>query len=190
MRYILGILIGLGLLILVIVLLVKSLSGGSVENVIKPIDLPSYAATDSTAQLYIDGPTNGDTEHRAVRISVSNQDIKVDVIQGYQRNVIDNKSYVNNQAAYAVFLHALQNYDFGKGNTSKDLADERGFCALGNRYIYELKSGDSDVMRFWSTSCGGQGTFKGDGPTIRQLFINQVPRDTFRQMVSGIPIGS
>ncbi|MFA5004277.1 MAG: hypothetical protein WC498_03325 [Candidatus Saccharimonadales bacterium] len=188
MRYFLGILIGLGLVVLVIVLIVKSLGSGKHE-VLRQIDLPSYAGTNAVAQLVIDAPINADQTHRTVKISVSQSQTEIDIIQGYQGNVVNSQTFPNSQPGFAVFLKALQNYGFNKGNSDPTKGDERGVCAIGDRYIYSLTSGGGTVMRYWSTSCGGQGTFGGRADVIRRLFLRQIPEQQLTQLTGNIPLG-
>lgn len=173
MRYIVGFLITIGLIILILVLLLRG--GGSSATAPKALNLGDYAYGSATAQLIIDGPIVADPNHREIEINVSQDAVSMNVYQGYQQTTINSKTYLNNESAYAVFLHALQNAGFTKGNTSAALSDERGYCPGGDRYIYSFNNDGTDLMRFWSTSCGGQGTFKGTPSTILYLFQNQVP---------------
>ncbi len=41
-------------------------------------------------------------------------------------------------AAYGAFLQSLAHAGFDKGDKDPALKDERGYCPLGNRYIYEI----------------------------------------------------
>jgi hypothetical protein len=61
------------------------------------------------------------------------------------------------------------------GNNDPALRDERGYCATGNRYSYDIVSGDGDrLQHYWSTSCS-QKTFKGLPEIVRNLFTAQIP---------------
>lgn len=174
MRAVLGILIGLGLIVLVFVLILKGFSGGS--NSTKPsIDLVTYAGSNAVAQLVLDGPVNADQDHRTVRISVSQNQTQFELIQGYQGNVIRQQTFPNNQPAFAVFLQALNHQNFTRGDNDPSRQDERGYCPQGSRYIYSLNQGGDTVLRYWSTSCSGQGTFGGNASVVRNLFERQIP---------------
>ena len=59
--------------------------------------------------------------------------------------------------------------------------DDRGECALGRRYIFKIINGANTPQRFWSTSCGGEGTFKGNAQDVLQLFDQQIPEQDFRR---------
>jgi hypothetical protein len=175
MRYISGILIALGLVVLMIILIVKAFSGGGGgAPAPQQIDLNSYASTSAVMQLTIDGPVNADKDHSKVRITVGRDETVLDIIKGYEDNAVSTKSFSSNQAAYSQFLHALNVAGFTKGNTDPNVRDERGYCPVGERFIFEAISGGSSVMRWWKTSCG-EGNFRGRADVIRNLFKAQVP---------------
>lgn len=187
MRRILAVLIGIGVIVLLFVLIVRGFSGGNNQTPIKQTRLSDFAGTDAVAQLYIDGPVVLDQDHRAIKILVSRDQTEIDIIQGYEGTVINQQVYPNNVAAFAVFLKALDHLNFTKGNTNPSLRDEQGYCASGDRYVYQLSNNGDDVLRFWSTSCG-QGTFGGNRPAVRDLFRNQIPQKDFYNLTSGIPL--
>ena len=177
-------LIGIGLVVLVIVLLIKGFTGGTAEPSNR-VNVTKYVYDSSIATMLADGPTVIDQDHRQARISVSNSQIEIDVIQGYQGKVIDTKSYANNAAAYNAFLQTLQREGFSKGRTSKD--DYRGFCPAGNRYVYSFSRNQDEMFKYWATSCG-QGTFEGDSDAVRQLFRRQIPPKDLSKMLNGTGI--
>ena len=175
MRYFAGFLVAIGLLILVFILILKGFSHSSGPKT-PQITLSDYANTDTVVQLTIDGPLTSDQKHHGVRITVGQNQSTIQTYQGYQNDITSSKTYSNNESSYDNFLHALQLYGFTKGSTDPNKTDERGYCPNGNRYIYEILSdGGSDIERFWSTSCGGQGNFSGNPSEVRQLFIRQIP---------------
>ena len=171
MRYIIGLLVTIGLIILIFVLILR---GSGPSATVPQINLGSYASTNATAQLVIDGPIISNQNHNEVQIIIGKDSTTFNLYQGYNQNIVNTQSYANNQSAYAVFLQALSHYNFTKGNPDKALADERGQCAEGNRFIFSLVSNGKDVERYWSTSCG-TGTFKGNTAVILDLFRNQIP---------------
>ena len=178
MRYFLGFLITIGLIILVIVLLFRGPSKPKVSTTSKTLD--SYASTNAEVKLTIDGPINAQSEHDQTRITVDRNNVTYEQITGYQGSVKKMQRFDNNQEAFTVFLKALDRAGFTLGDTDKTLADERGRCALGTRYIYELAQDGKNLERFWTTSCGGIKTFKGlDGQT-RDLFRAQIPNQNNR----------
>ncbi len=171
MRFIIGVLITLGLIILVLVMLFH---GGGKSTLPKTLILSDYAHNDSVAKLIIDGPITSQQTHQELEIDVSSSNVNFTLYSGYQRNVVKSQSYDNNDDAYTDFLKSLQVEGFTKGSTSPALKDERGVCPLGQRDIFSFTNDQNQLMRFWSTSCGG-GSFKGKTATIISLFQKQVP---------------
>ncbi len=176
-RRILAILIGLGLIILTIVLIVRGFSGGGSSNAPESQkDLSSYATTSASVSVTSDGPVVADQDYRSTVIKVSNTDVTIDVIQGYQGNVIQHQTFANNVNSYTVFLKSLQGLGFTKGDSDPAKGDGVGVCPTGHRYIYQLSGAGEDSFSFWSVSCsGGAGTFKGSAAQVRSLFERQVP---------------
>jgi hypothetical protein len=183
MRYFIGFLITIGLLFLLIILLAGGGGGKKVPKTSKP--LASYSTTAAITQMTVDGPVNSNQEHEKIRISVSQDKVIYDRINGYDNKVIDHKEFVNTEEAYASFLKSLQYYGFTQGNTTKALADERGHCPEGNRYVFELIDNGDDLQRFWTTSCGKPKTYLGLQTQTINLFTAQVPGiDNFETNIS------
>lgn len=167
--------------IIFIIIMVSLFTGGSkkpttpIAPVVKP--LAEYAGTNATVSLTTDGIVNGDELHRSIRITVSANQRELDVLQGYNPQIITSKSFINNQEAYTVFLKAIGNSGFAlKIKNSKAPADERGQCPLGFRYIFNLNDGSDDISRLWSSSCGtAVGNFGGQTSTLLTLFQYQIP---------------
>jgi len=175
MRYITGILIAIGLVILTIILIVKAFSGGgSNPSVPTQIDLNSYASTSAVMRMTIDGPVNADKTHNQIRVTVGRDETKLELLKGYEGKIVSTKTFANNQNSYTQFLHALNVAGFTKGNVDPNVRDERGYCPAGERFIFEAESGGQDVMRWWKTSCA-EGNFRGKSDVIRSLFKAQVP---------------
>jgi hypothetical protein len=178
-------LVGLGVLVLIIVLFVKLLTGGKPQPT-HQINLGKYADTSAVATLTIDAFTNIDQEHHVVKISVSNTQNEIDVINGYQGSIAKSQTYPNNPAAFGVFLQTMQLLNFSKGTSSN--VDYRGFCPTGDRYTYTFNDGSTNLFSYWSTSCGGQGTFQGKAGAIRQQFERQIPAADFGKLTAGTSI--
>ncbi|MBC7582045.1 hypothetical protein H7097_04240 [Aeromicrobium sp.] len=174
MRYVFGFLATIGLIILILVLLLRGGGGGDSTPVPKSLVLAKYAQTGSSAEFIIDGPIVSDPKHQELKIRVSADSVTYSLYSGYQGDLIKQTSYPNNTSAYTVFLKSLQNEGFTKGNTDKQLTDERGVCPLGQRRIYSFDDSSKSLMRFWSTSCGTK-TFEGRSSNVATLFRNQVP---------------
>jgi len=172
MRYFIGLLASIGLIILVFILVLRGFGGNSTTTSENP--LTDYANTDALVRLTVDGRIVSEQEHRAYQITVGRSEVRVETLKGYEYETIETRTYTNNQESYYSFLRALDLAGYTKGAEDGENTDERGVCADGQRHIYEILSGTSEVQRYWTTSCGG-GTFKGEAPIVRQLFEKQVP---------------
>ncbi len=175
MRYFIGFLVTIGLIILVIVLL---FGGGGKDKAKVPATskpLVSYASSDAAVRLTVDGPINAEQNHRQTQITVTKNMVTYAELGGYKGVVRKSQAYTNTEAAYTSFLRALALAGFTSGDTSKDLQDERGYCAQGNRNIFELIQSNKDVERYWSTSCGKPKTYLGNSSLTISLFKAQVP---------------
>lgn len=170
MRYFIAALVGLGLIILIIALIFHG-GGGPAPKQLKVTD---YINDTSGVRLTIDGPVSASQTHYDAQITVTEDEARIQVIQGYENDVVSSKTYPMNPTSYAVFLHSLDKVGYTKGNTSKALADERGYCSSGKRYIFELRDGDNELERFWYTSCNS-GTYKGNAALTLSLFEKQIP---------------
>jgi hypothetical protein len=174
MRYIIGFLLTIGLIIVALILIFR---GGGTSTTLTGSQVLSQYANNSTTdvRLTIDGPVNSPQEHRQIRITVSQNQITADVLQGYNSQVLRSNSYVNDPTSYVAFLRSLQLAGYTKGITTATARDERGYCPTGDRFIYEVITGNqSDKQRFWYTSCG-QGSYKGNSQLTNVLFKAQVP---------------
>ncbi len=177
MRYFIGFLVTVGLLIVLILLL---FTGGHGNNK-KPRPhvklLPDYSSTDVTVRLSIDGKINADQNHNAVRITVGQSNVTYEHIQGYEGTVVDEQTFANNQNAYNNFLFALMRAGYTNGNNDSNLVGaEKGRCALYRRYVFETIDGNGqDITRYWATDCGKPRTYNGNLYQTIQLFQLQVP---------------
>jgi hypothetical protein len=178
--YIWRIILGLLGFVVFIIIMINLFTGGGKKpvtpvNVLKP--LGDYAATDATVSFTVDGIVNGDELHRSIRITVSDNQREVDVLQGYNPQVITSKSFINNQEAFTVFLKSIGNSGFvTKNKKSKAPADPAGLCPLGFRYIMNLNQDGDDLSNLWTSSCGtAVGNSAGALSTIQTLFQDQIP---------------
>jgi hypothetical protein len=174
MRYVIGFLVSIGLLILVFVLIFRG-GGDPAPTPGAAARLVDYANTTTTVQFIDDYPVTADQTHRQSVTTVGRDEVTFSYESGYEGTVIRSQSYANNPQAYANFLRALQLNGFTKGENVEQLRDERGYCANGHRYIFEIKDGSRTIQRLWSTSCGKIGTFQGQTAAVRSLFRKQVP---------------
>jgi hypothetical protein len=173
MRYFIAFITALGLLFLLLFLLFHG--GGKPKVPTTNKTLGSYANTDAYVRLTIDGPVNADQNHKAIRITVDQNQVQYQQINGYQGSVANQQSFASNQDAYANFLLALQHAGYTLGDNTASLKDERGYCPLGDRYIFELNQDGHELERYWATSCGKPKTYNGLVNLTLTLFQAQVP---------------
>lgn len=184
MRYLIGFLGIIAIIILIIVLLVRG--GGSDPKT--DIDLADYLTGTSQVRMTVEGQVAASENRYVSRISVNQDEATIDVIQGYEGDVIRSKSYPMNPNAYAEFLLSLRRAGFTVGNDNSDMRDQRGYCPLGSRNIYELYDDGKQVLRYWNTSCDPkQGTFKGNTSLVTTLFRLQIP--AYNELTSDLNFG-
>ena len=169
-------LVVIGLLILGILLI----AGGGKKSPSTPVKVPKsltdYASTDATVSLTIKGAINAQELHREIRVTIGRGLRQVDIIKGYQNQIIKDKSYDNTQAAYDEFLHAINYANFTRTRKA-NLASESGVCPLGNRCVFALEKGGRKISRLWTSTCSGaaRGTFGGNTTLLLTLFEKQIP---------------
>ena len=173
MRYLIGLLVFIFIIIFVIV---KLLTGGSSEKPALPPSLASYASTQTTVRYTIDNPVQAGQNHRDVVIEVGNTSAIITITKGYQGEVLKTKNYPMSEDAYADFLLALDRTgNFTVGNSDKSVQDQRGYCANGDRFSYDIVKADGSLIQhYWSTSCAEK-TFRGKPDVVQQLFTAQIP---------------
>jgi hypothetical protein len=180
MRYFIGFLVTIGLIVLIIVLLLGGGGRSGTKNPAqKPFNLVDYANGNTAAQIIIDGPVVADQNHQQLKINVSQSSAALTLYNGYQQNVVSSQTFANNPTSYAIFLQSLQRAGFTL-HDSKVGYDERGYCPTGERYILTFTNNGTDMRRSWITSCGTTipNSFKGNLGTVLFLFKGQIPNYT------------
>lgn len=156
---------------------------GDSKKTNKVFELRDYENKDAQLVAIIDGPINGDDEHRSIKITVTPQLRTLDVIQGYQGKVINSQTYPNNKDAYYDFVNALARTNFGKKRRTS-AQSEVGVCATGRRYIYEVFDENREsVSRTWAGNCTKGTSFAAAEP-VNNLFRRQIT--DFNKLVSGV----
>ena len=179
MRYFFGFLAAVALVVVVFILIVRGFGG---RNRSLETNLADYAKTETVMRMTVEGKVNADQDHRSATVTVGRSSNAINLIQGYEGNVLQTKTYESNENAYATFLRALQLQGYDKGNDNPDRQDSRGQCPTGKVYTFEIITGSAIVQKFWTTSCGG-GTFKGNASVVRTLFRAQIP--DYSDVISG-----
>lgn len=190
-RYILALLIIAVVFFGAIILLISLIGGRGSDNeqtetttsqsVAKPKEL-SKDANSVTYTTY--GRVVGEETRRAIRVTITNSERRVDVLQGYDENVIKSQTTANKQSAYEAFLIALQSAQFDLYDKNNK-TDDRSQCTTGQRYVYEVRYSDNSSIRSWSTACSVKiGSFQGNKGQVQTLFHAQIP--DYSKFVSGV----
>ena len=178
MKYILGV---IGVVVLAIIAIALLLRSPAPNNGQKPGGKPAVKLADfssdtgSNVTWTMQGPVEGQDQRRSVRITVSPNERRLEILAGYEESVERTQTFSNNTQAYETFIQALNNAGFAR-ERDVPLKDERGVCPLGNRFIYELRDDGDQKLRTWSASCNtAAGPFAGNALLTRQLFQRQIP---------------
>lgn len=176
MRYIVAFLIAIGLIILFVILLLRAIFGGGGETPVeRRINLADYENTGVIMRMVTEGPVNANELHRQIYIEVGRDGNKIQLVHGYQGEVVRQEQVNSNSSAYGSFLRAIDLLGYTSGNRSEAASDYRGHCPFGNRYVFQIVDGEDVKQQFWSTSCGDEGSFRGQTDQIVQLFQAQIP---------------
>lgn len=178
MKFVISALVFLAVVIVgfIAVLTLRPKKSETNQAVNKPVVLTEYQNTDATVTLTTEGRIVAEEDHRVIRITVSRNSRLIEIIKGYQGGVERSQLLPNTEAAFSDFLSALQVAGFTSVDRASRSKSEAGVCPTGQRFIYELRSNQEELIRTWSTSCsGGQGNFKGRDSLVRQLFNLQIP---------------
>lgn len=180
MRYFIGFLLSIGVVVVAFILILHIFSGGSSK---KTSPLIHYANTDTTVQFTELGPYVADQSFQGFRIDVGASETVIQTLQGYQETITNTQTFNNNETGFADFLSALDVAGFQKGNPSPPKSDSRGYCATGTTYVFEVLTDSGTSQRWWWTSCG-EGNFQGSPQRVISLFEQQVPN--FEQITANL----
>ena len=186
-RYFIGVIAFILLLLLaaIFVLNRNDKPADTSQNTEKTTQLIGYADKNSEVSLTTIGKLVGDDQHRSVRVTVSATERRIEVLSGYDQQVISSQTYENNQAAYETFLSALGGQGF-ISTKKTSITDSRSVCPTGQHYEYLVTENSEDKSKLWSVSCDKSGNFNGHGSTIRQLFQRQIP--DYNQQIRGVTL--
>ena len=186
MRYILGVFAVIVIAIVAIILVTRPRGVQQPEGQ-RQVTLRNQAKEGTSAELTTAGKLVGETERRAIRVTISQTERRVEILTGYEEAVERAHTFPNTPEAYETFLIAIDKQGFARKNPESTSNDERGACPLGKTYIYEFKEFSQQLFRNWSVSCSTSlGTFGGNAPTIRKLFEAQIPE--YRKLVKGVKL--
>jgi len=170
-------LIGFGLVaVLLVIVIILIMTSGSGKPPAARHALTDYAGDDTISiSEKIVGPVVANQNHAEATITINNSSAMVTKTWGYGDTEIASAQYPMSQASFTEFLAALDRAGFTKGNTDESLADDKGYCATGERYIFTIKQGSQTLERFWATNCGGVKTYRGALGLTQTLFASQIP---------------
>lgn len=138
--------------------------------------LKDAKATGSSVTYTTRGSVVGEDRYRAIRITINASTRTVEILSGYNEQVIKSQSYANTQAAYDAFLEALEGANMTSTQASREGLDEGSACPLGLLYEFKATVPGKEDFRSWATSCSrADGTFAGDLSLTRSLFQKQIP---------------
>ena len=128
-------------------------------------------------RMTVYGPVVANEERESYEISVTTTSRRFTAYKGYSQSQVASSDYDNTYEAYQQFAYALARAGFDKTReVSADQEDDRGACATGKRYVYELFENGTSVKRIWTTNCNNvRGTYGGTNSVTYRLFQSQIP---------------
>jgi hypothetical protein len=172
-KYLVGFLVIMAIVIGGGFILVRNFSGQAQTSTPRT-ELVSIASTDAVTKMTIYGPITDDQSHYEVKVTIGRTANSIDVIKGYQGQVIQSKTFNNNEPGYAAFLRAIDLLGYTQQKGSESDQDNRGVCPTGSVYTFEVVGSETLQQKTWTSTCGG-GTFGGKVDPINQLFRKQIP---------------
>ena len=189
-RYVLwliGVLIIIIILVLIFASITKPKSTSNTPTVTSPSSLSSYADTDAVVTYTVQGVIQGNEQYRAITIIVSKTARTVQVMQGFQGQILKSQTTPNNPQAFKQFLAAIQTEGFLSVRKNPPVSNIEGQCPLGNRYVASSSNIPNVPNNLWSTTCGSkQGTWAGNVTSVGRLFNLQIPN--YSQFVSDVAL--
>ena len=172
-RYIFGFLGLMAIVVFLIVLIFRLADRDTTPLIESRPALTELATTDTNLVFTESGPIIAQEKHYMVRITVGDDSRRVEVIQGYNNNVVAQANFDNTEEAYEQFLAALDRNGYNEDRNT-DIESENGLCANGKRFVFETIPSDA-LTRRWATSCSERGNIAGKVSIIVKLFQDQIP---------------
>ena len=195
-RYIvMRILLALFVIFTIVFFVVRLASGGdeqptepvSSSQESEPLVLSEQNNSTSSVRFTQVGKINAAEDHREIRFTITQDERRVELIQGYDGNIIKTVTLPNTAAAYEEFLFSIESEGFTRAKSEPTVTDSRGQCSHGRRYHYEARARGQVYSDLWSTNCGSKiGTFAGSRPRIEKLFERQFPE--YRDFERGVQL--
>lgn len=118
------------------------------------IDLLGAPDNNKAVQYTVAGPVVAVEEQRSVRITVSRDNRTVEVLQGYENQVVKSQQLPNTYEAYDSFIKAINGAGFTNTLPAEGRGDEAQDCPLGRKFAYEIAPLTDSSFRSWSNTCG------------------------------------
>lgn len=131
---------------------------------------------DRGVRMTVRGPIIADENFNSYEISVSPTERIISTFEGYQDRTIETERFANSTEAYEEFVYALSKLHFSTATPESEVLDDvRGVCASGRLYTFDMLQAQSTISSAWVSSCRGEGSFRGDAASVRDLFLKQIP---------------
>ncbi|MBP7760631.1 hypothetical protein KA093_02455 [Candidatus Saccharibacteria bacterium] len=130
-----------------------------------------------SVRMTVYGPVVANEERESYEITVTTSTRRFAAYKGYTQSQIASSDYDNTHEGYQQFVYALSRVGFDKERQLSDSEnDDRGACATGRKYVYELFENGDQIKRVWATTCNGaRGSFAGSNDAVKALFVKQIP---------------
>ncbi|MDB5184066.1 MAG: exported protein of unknown function [Candidatus Saccharibacteria bacterium] len=146
--------------------------------------------TDRSVQMTVRGPIVADESFHSYTITITPTTRNITTYVGYIGQSVDNNQLTNNTQAYEQLVYSLDRAKLMDGTPLSDGAnDERGVCATGTVYEFEVLQGTNAIQKLWTSTCvGSLGSLKANLGQVTNLFEQQIP--TFRALLQKINLNS
>ena len=139
--------------------------------------LVTNVTTGRSVRMTVYGPIVADEDRESYEITVTTSNRRFAAYKGYTQSQVASSDYDNTYEGYQQFVYALSRVGFDKERALGDVEnDDRGACATGKKYVYELFDNGDQIKRVWTTTCSGsRGSFARASDAVKSLFIKQIP---------------
>ena len=191
MKYFFGILAFIAAIVVVILLatsLFRGFGTAPASSYTQTVTLTDENIIDSVARYVMTGPVVAKENYQEVRITISKNARTLEVVNGYQGDVVQTQTLQNTEDAYRAFLGALSAANFSYKRDTGEI-DPRVTCVTGQKYYYVLQVESEKKVDTWSTSCASsQGNYGGLAEPTFQLFQAQIPN--YAELTRGVSLAA
>jgi hypothetical protein len=107
-------------------------------------NMTDYINDKSEVEFVQYGQVVGNEQYRTLKIYVSQNQRKIELLKTYEGEVERSESFTNNYDAYNSFMRSLSNAGFTRKQVS-NMTDPTGLCPTSIRYSYILQNDGKDV---------------------------------------------